>query len=239
MNSIIFCEGRTDAVLVGQYLSRNKGWQYDSKGKKGLNIEKDDKTQIVDKYKLGEDWLYIWGVGGRTRFQNPLKKVLLLNKRADKLDSFEKIIILVDRDESEVDLDISNEFCGYLGQSALSNESWTDYSYTDGFGQAAILKALLMIIPFDEKGALESVMIHALNEGDDEAIIPQCCSFVEDLKTQKYLKKRRDRLKAKLSTIISIICPDRAVDSLVEIVEGVDWCGYSHVNETFKKLLEI
>ena len=63
--------------------------------------------------------------------------------------------------------------------------------------------------------------------------------FIDGIKTEKYLKKRCDILKAKLSTLIAIIDPDRAVDSLVEIVEGIQWDRYRAVNQTFNRLLEL
>jgi hypothetical protein len=67
----------------------------------------------------------------------------------------------------------------------------------------------------------------------------KCCTFIDELETKKYLQKKREMLKAKLSTIVSVICPDRAVHSLVEIVDGVDWGKYDQINKVFEKLLEV
>ena len=74
MNSIIFCEGRVDAVLIGQYLIANRGWEYSKKPKQNLRLEPEDNHQLINVYERNDDWVYIWSVGGRTRFQSPLEK---------------------------------------------------------------------------------------------------------------------------------------------------------------------
>jgi hypothetical protein len=237
MNSVILCEGRVDAVLIGQYLISNRGWEY-SKPKEKLKVQPQDKQQLINVYRRDDDWVYIWAVGGRTRFQTPLNDVITLNKREDNRSGFHNIIVLVDNDEGEEQV-IQEEFCGYFSVAELKNNDWKDFSYVDGFGQDSISKVLLAIIPFNEKGALETVMINSLAEEDDEGVIPQCRDFIANIKTQKYLLKRREKLKAQLATIVSIISPDRAVDSLVEIVEGIEWNKYQTVNEAFRKLLEL
>ncbi|HEY8463361.1 MAG TPA: hypothetical protein VIM29_04950 [Bacillota bacterium] len=156
----------------------------------------------------------------------------------NKDTSFNNIVFIVDRDEEDK-ASIVSEFPGYIGNCGLSCNEWLDVTYTDKFGQDYKVRMLLIIVPFEEKGALETVMINSLAEEDDEEIIPQCFQFIDGIKSRKYLEKRRDILKAKLSTLIAIIDPDRAADSLVEIVEGIQWDRYRAVNQTFNKLLEL
>jgi hypothetical protein len=237
MNSIIFCEGRVDAVLIGQYLAANRGWVY-SKAKEKLKIQPEDKCQLINIYRRNDDWVYIWAVGGRTRFHSPLQKIIDFNKTVANVSGFQNIIILVDNDDGD-EVVIQEEFCSCFPSINLKSNEWGKLRYLDGFGQNSTSKVMLTIVPFNEKGALETVMINALAEEDDEAVILQCQDFVDNIKTKKYLLKRREKLKAKLATIVSIISPDRAVDSRVEIVEGIDWNKYNTVNEAFHKLLEL
>lgn len=238
MNSIIFCEGRVDAALIGKYLEANKGWIYIKENKKGpVRLQKEDERQIIEKYQRDEHWIYIWGVGGRARFNSPLQSIMELNI-LDSTTAFDNIILVVDRDEEEESA-IITEFADYIGSPELRCNDWIDISYKTKYEQTSLVRVMLLIIPFDEKGALETVMINSLAEQDDEKIIPQCFAFVDGIKSQKYLLKRREILKAKLSTIVSIIEPDRAVDSLVEIVKGIKWAKYNAVNRAFNKLLEL
>jgi hypothetical protein len=237
MDSIILCEGRVDTALIGQYLASINGWHYSKAGKVGANFPEEDRRQIINKYKRGDHWMYLWGVGGRTRYKSPFEKILEFNS-FNKDTSFNNIVFIVDRDEED-EASIVSEFAGYIGNDGLSCNEWLDVTYTDKFGQEYTVRMMLIIVPFDEEGALETVMINSLAEEDDEEIIPQCVQFIDGIKSEKYLKKRRDILKAKLSTLIAIIDPDRAVDSLVEIVEGIQWDRYRAVNQTFNKLLEL
>lgn len=236
MNSIILCEGRTDAVLVGKYLEANKQWKYSRKDKQGLTLNKEDNNQIIDKYQRNEDWLYIWGVGGITRFKSPLQKIFTINQ-LDSTLGFNNIVVIVDNDDEENDM--IQEISALLRISGLKGDEWNDIPYADRFGQRGIVKLMIMIIPFEKKGALETVLINGIAENDDESIVDQCCNFVDNIKTTKCLRKRREVLKAKLSTIISIFYPDRAVDSLVEIIEGIYWSKSTSVNQVFIKLLEL
>jgi hypothetical protein len=241
MNTIILCEGRVDATLIGQYLIKNGEWSFSKKESKfGVNPQPEDKSQIINKYKRDADWIYIWGVGGRTRFENPIRKVMEINRiDRDNVKAFNQMIIIVDRDDEENCETIQNEFVQCIESVELKWDEWSDCNFTDKFGQVGIIKIMLLIIPFNENGALETVMINALDEKDDEDLITQCKDFIDNVKTQKYLRKRREKLKARLSTIISIISPDRAVDSMVEIVEGIEWNKYQTVNEAFRKLKEL
>jgi hypothetical protein len=236
MNSIILCEGRTDAVLIGKYLEANKQWKYSRKDKQGLALNKEDNNQIIDKYQRNEDWVYIWGVGGRTRFESPLQKIFTINQ-LDSTLGFNNIVVIVDNDDEENDM--IQEIAALLRISGLKGDEWNDIPYTDRFDQRSIVKLMIMIIPFEEKGALETVLINGIVENDDENIVDQCCYFVDNIKTTRCLRKRREVLKAKLSAIISIFYPDRAVDSLVEIFTGIDWTKSKAVNQAFMKLLEL
>lgn len=128
MNSIILCEGRVDAVLIGQYLASTKGWQYPKKeSKPGPNPQPEDKKQIINSYKCDEHWIYLWGVGGRTRFEKPFHKVMEVNI-LDRTTAFNNIIFVVDRDEEEEDATLS-EFGKYTGVSGLQCNEWLYFLY--------------------------------------------------------------------------------------------------------------
>lgn len=236
MNSVILCEGCTDAVLIGKFLEANKQWKHSGKDKKGATLSKEDNKQIIDKYQRNDDWVYIWGVGGKTRFRSPLQKIFSMNRLNGAL-GFDNIIVIVDNDDEENDM--IQEVSALFNITGLMSGEWKDVSYTDDFNLNYIVKLMVMIIPFEEKGALETVVINGIAENDDEKIVDQCCNFVDNIKTIKCLRKRREKLKAKLSTIISILYPDRATDNLVELFTNIDWSQTKSVNQAFMKLLEL
>jgi hypothetical protein len=55
MNSVILCEGRVDAVLIGQYLMSTRDWKY-SKPKEKLKVQPQDKQQLINVYRRDDDW---------------------------------------------------------------------------------------------------------------------------------------------------------------------------------------
>ena len=68
MNSIILCEGRTDAILLSYYLGRVYGWCYSKKPPKAYTRIEADSNQEVNWYKKNDDYLLIYGVGGKDNF---------------------------------------------------------------------------------------------------------------------------------------------------------------------------
>ena len=65
MNSLILCEGPTDAILLSYYLERVAGWHFSKKPPAGLEIKSSDRNESVNWYKRGSDYLLICGVGGK------------------------------------------------------------------------------------------------------------------------------------------------------------------------------
>ena len=68
MNSLILCEGATDAILLSYYLKKVSGWTYTAKAPDGLNIRSTRGNESVNWYKRGNDYLLICGVGGKDNF---------------------------------------------------------------------------------------------------------------------------------------------------------------------------
>ena len=57
MNSLILCEGATDAILLSYYLKKVSGWTYTAKAPDGLNIRSTRGNESVNWYKRGNDYL--------------------------------------------------------------------------------------------------------------------------------------------------------------------------------------
>jgi len=68
VNSLILCEGATDAILLSYYLKKVSGWTYTAKAPDGLNIRSTRGNESVNWYKRGNDYLLICGVGGKDNF---------------------------------------------------------------------------------------------------------------------------------------------------------------------------
>lgn len=101
---------------------------------------------------------------------------------------------------------------------------------------------LLLVIPFETTGALETFLLEAIAKKDvyDESIINQCNSFVENIDPEeRYLNKRRYKTKAKFDVFFSV---RTAVSQFVErqnVLKNIDWENYLEIQNSFKKLEEM
>ena len=101
---------------------------------------------------------------------------------------------------------------------------------------------LLLIIPFDEEGALETFLLKAIASKDeyDNEIIEKGNIFVETVDPQKkYLVRRRYVTKAKLDVYFSIRTPVDQFTERQNILKSINWEDYEYIQDSFRKLREL
>lgn len=116
MNSLMLCEGKTDAILLSYYMKNVFGWVPLRKAPASINIQVERNTnQNVAWYKHGEDYLLIAAVGGNSNFghffEQKIKSPLI------DASAFQKIAIVTDRDKREVqeiEKSFTDDFGGFF-----------------------------------------------------------------------------------------------------------------------------
>lgn len=216
MNSVILCEGSTDYVLLQYYMRVANGW-HDNRDKQ-QNIFKFN-GQDSRKFFQQDSSLTISAVGGSSRLMDGLRSVLQRNNLASPVseeDFFDKIVIMTDRDEVDTEPEVLREIDTVLTEndvshsSALVHNTWIECSMGSRIGIARRLEILLLVIPFEDNGALETFLLNAIAENDvyDSNIIDKCNRLVDNVDPEKrYLSKRRIITKAKFDTYFSIRTP--------------------------------
>lgn len=184
MNKLILCEGETDAILLSYYLGRVSGWQYSKKGPSGLEIRATSHNESVNWYWKGNDYLLICAVGGKDnfgRFYNEKIKTPLLETNA-----FGRISIVTDRDNREIsDIEVSAAAALKMPHTEMKNNQWVNCNYTDSFGMKKTLEALLVVIPNEQQGALETAMLAAISENEyDRNIVEKTRIFSNQMRTE-------------------------------------------------------
>lgn len=245
MKSLILCEGKTDAILLSYYMCHMYGWNplssKDRKKLKSLSIKADTPTQNADWYQRNNDYLLICSVGGNSNFGNFFRdkiKDALINTSA-----FQKIIILTDRDnhtEEEIADFFYHDFDQFFPK--LVNNHWQTFKYSNAFNEAESIQLLLVIIPQNQQGALETVLLNAISENPyDKFIVDNCKSFVESMRphASKYISTNRLQLKSWLNTTWAIQSPEKVFDFINEQINSVSWESSSTLKECFSKLSEI
>lgn len=244
MNSVILCEGPTDAILLSYYLERMYGWSYSKKAPKSYTKMDAESNQEVNWYRRGEDYLLIFGVGGKDNFVNVINKYIsqILQNYPEE-DSFSKIIILADKDDKDIS-EIEELHKQWLFPYAreVKNAQWIENYFVDNFGNQQILYTLSIIIPTEKQGALETTLLDAISEDEyDKVIVDRSKVFVNDMRpdAEKYIKTDRLVLKAHLATVFALMSPEKVFKQLDSLIKEVPWEKSKILSECFAGLEEI
>lgn len=247
MNNIILCEGSTDYFLLQYYMREVYQWIDDKSIQNGiLKMPKQKSRNLVKN----SDILTIMAVGGCSQIGNGLRAVLERNFLSPPpLSSvYNKIIIVTDRDEVGTEQAFMQELQQILNDynvtctSSISNDFWLQCSMYNQIGLTLSFSILLLIIPFEENGAMETFLLNAIRDKDpyDKAIIDECNQLVDRIDPEKrYLTSRRYITKAKFDTYFSIRTPVEQYVERHNILKNVRWEQYNTIQTSFQKLGEL
>ena len=250
MKSVILCEGLDDVWFLGYLIHKwsDEKWAYKPKEKISSKYSlpvwrKNEKCEI---YIRNSDRLAIWGVGGKDRLVEALEEIDKINRYFQE-DLLENIVIVSDRDQNEIAETLSpfEQKLKDLGLSvALSNNSKNKVTYEINDEHYSVF-IYPIIIPFNAKGALETVLMTAISgdSKEDAFVVEEAKYYVSKIyesgKVGKYLQHLRERLKAEFSSVISIINPTRSTATFDELLMLHNWEENEHVRNQFKLLREI
>lgn len=241
MRSVILCEGSTDFVLLQYYMRKVYGWEY--KKNDSVLIKGYKARKCVLKKDCSE--LNIIGCGGCSRIPGGLQFILDSNSLSAEDEAYDRIVIITDRDEVETESEFETIIATELGKQQIewkddiSNDKWIDFHYENGQGDNCNAKLLLLVIPFEDTGAMETFLLDAIGKANpyDAKIISDCNQFVDNVDNQKkYLNKRRYITKAKFDVYFSV---RTAAEQFVErqnILKNIPWEDYAEIQNSFKKL---
>ena len=243
IKGIILCEGASDQVLLGAYLEKINGWSF-VRPKKNFPFQ--DKN-IIFYENSSNEYFAIWSSNG-CNFKDAVGKIFELEKYEHTTES---LVIITDYDDENAAKErpqaifrTINEIISLdnYDQDILvkNNNQWQELSYTAGFNRKIKMNFCYLLVPLDSQGALETFMLNALSESSvsRKEVIEQVKVFLRDLKSQVYLKQRRERIKAQLSVSVSVFAPERMFDTFKELISLVDWSLFDETNKQFKVLSE-
>jgi hypothetical protein len=194
----------------------------------------------------GSDKLVIWGVGGKNGFKRVLKDIYNADIHHPE-ERIENIVIVTDRDQDDVMEkinDIEKELNNLGWQIKLENNrrNKATYQIEDENYDVYICP---IVIPFNENGALETVLMNAISHDAPENayVVGQAKQYVstvyESGKAKKYLRHARQRVKAEFSSVMSVINPGRSTAKFNKLLKCYDWEKSEIIKEHFKLLKEI
>ena len=235
MYGIILCEGETDAILISYYLHKTLTYNFVKKSPANLptltNISK-----TINWYRGAHDnYIAICPIGGAD-FMKAVQEVIRYNKAADENDVFQKMVLVMDNDDESVSASIKDLGTALACKQELSAGRWESFVYDNDFGQHISGKIACILQPSEEHGSLETFVLQALSQDDEEMenAVRQVKEFVGGFRSKRYLRHRRDRVKAHLSVSLAVMCPSKTFTTIDEFLKGIEWKDYQLFQSQFK-----
>lgn len=231
MTELVLVEGVSDVQLISYYLQNVYGWKHERENI--LGIEPLDEHEHIESLSKKENQVVLCGVGGNGKFAHFVERHRINYIVVEK--EISSLVVVTDRDESS-NARIKNQINAVLNQISVESGRWKENVIQDSFGQAKIIDTYLLIIPANEKGALERVIIDALNDIQEEtALIQEIECFIDALKAglAPDLNQINNANKATVGTFFSVRYPKKAMRSFGVFISKIDWSKSASLNQLF------
>lgn len=245
MKSIIICEGETDFVFLQHFMIKVNGWN-DSKQMPNPSFRSNVNNSLSRDFFKDSNMLTIISCGGCGNIKTVFEEVIRRNENEiEDSERYSKIVILTDNDEDCVEKKIIFELNDILKNKVqISNNKWTTLTFEDTVHNQFDSDLLLLIIPFDENGALESFLLESISKENtyDAEIIKKAKEFVDNADPEKkYLSHRGFVTKARLYAYFAIRI-EPTVNQFRQrqnVLTNVPWEKYENVRTVFKELKKL
>ena len=231
MTELILVEGVSDVQLISYYLQNVYGWKHERENV--LGIEPLDEHEHIESLSQNGNQVVLCGVGGNGKFAHFVEQHRINYMVVEKdISSF---LVVTDRDEAS-DAKIKNQINDALEQISVESDCWKENAIQDSFGQVKSIYTYLLIIPRNEKGALERVIIDALNDIPEEtALMGEVEQFIDALKAGLVpdLNQINNANKAAVGTFFCVRYPKKAMRSFGVFVSKIDWSKSASLNQLF------
>ncbi len=234
---VIICEGKTDSVIINHFMT-SYGFKYLKKNPNKFVFNLIGK-QTVEYFKNSEngDILEIWNVDGCGNIKSSIEQIEDLIIQGGEINS---LAIITDADfnlSETIETDISSYFKEGID---LKNNIWNSYDIKNSFEENKKLNILLLIIPKEQPGTLETILLDAIkNRGEEEKmLVKEVDKYIEELSNSNlsFLNKDRKKIKSKLGCTVNIIDPERTFLDIIPTFNTIQWNEYPIIESTFCEL---
>lgn len=176
-----------------------------------------------------------------------LAEVLEKNKMEspDGENYFESVVMITDRDDTGTECSFIQKVETVLSErqvvlkDKIENNQWIVFEMTTRAGDRIRIKLLVLVIPFDEEGAMETFLLRAVGRQDayDDSIIKDCENFIQNTDVDhKYLSKRRLIVKAKFDAYFCVRTAAEQFNERRNIIKNIPWEDYAETQRVFRLL---
>ncbi len=231
MTELMLVEGASDVLLISYYLQNVYGWKHEDSN--NLRLTPLDEHEHIESLSKNGKQLVLCGVGGNGKFAYFVEQHRINQMIVEK--DISSLVVVTDRDETSIP-GIARRVKNALEDLDIKAGEWETNRITDSFGQMKDINTYLLIIPTNEKGALERVIINALNDIPEEiALIQEVERFIESLKVALVpeLKQTNNANKATVGTFFCVRNPKDAMRKFGVVVSKIDWSKSMSLNQLF------
>lgn len=231
MIELLLVEGVSDVQLISYFLQNVYGWKHEKSN--ALSITELDEYEHIESLSKQENQLVLCGVGGNGKFASFVEKHRINMMIVE--NEISSLMVVTDRDEDS-DAKIERTIRKSLKDVSIKSGKWIGNDIVDLFGQNKIVNTYLLIIPSNEEGALERVIINALKDFPEEKeLIQEVIDFIESLKNGlvQELAKTNKYNKAAVGTYFSVRYPKNALRSFGTFVSKIDWTRSESLKQLF------
>lgn len=224
MKIIILCEGTTDLLMLQFVLQYKYHWKYE-----GFVENSVTNRLIKRKFIKNDSKVEICSCGGIMNISNEMVRVKETIEYATKVDEiFDKVIIMIDHDTENSNQEFIrklNELLGVdFGLERINAE--TNWSIENNILGNKNISLYIKCVPEKETGAIENVMLDALNtDAVENLLIDRSKEFITKLDTEqdRYLQRKSRLYKAIFNTYFAIRTPEEKYDERARILKAFDW----------------
>lgn len=231
MTELVLVEGVSDVQLISYYLQNVYGWKHERENM--LGIEPLNEHEHIESLSKNGNQLVLCGVGGNGKFAHFVELHRINHMIVEK--DISSLMVVTDRDEAS-DANVRRVINSSLDKISVNVGVWKNNTIQDSFGQAKSIYTYLLIIPANEKGALERVIIDALNDIPEEtALIQEVEQFIDALKAGLLpdLNQINNANKATVGTFFSVRYPKKAMRSFGVFISKIDWPQSASLKQVF------
>lgn len=245
MKSIIICEGETDFVFLQHFMIKVNGWK-DSKQESNPSFKSSVSNSLSRDFFKDSNMLTIISCGGCGNIKTVFEEVIRKNENEiEDSERYTKIVVLTDNDDDCVETRIVSELNNSVKNNIpISNNNWTLLTFKDATQNQFNSELLLLIIPFNENGALETFLLESVSKVNayDAEIIKKTKEFVDTADPEKkYLKHRGFITKARLYAYFAIRI-EPTVNQFRQrrnVLTNIPWEEYENIRTVFKELKKL
>lgn len=231
MTELVLVEGASDVLLISYYLQNVYGWKHEKNN--SLAIVPLNNYEHIENLSKNGNQLILCGVGGSGKFAHFVDDHRINNIIID--ENISSIMVVTDRDEAS-DTKVKKAINAALKNISVEVGSWKNNAILDLYGQPKEINTYLLIIPTNEKGALERVIINALKDiSEEKDLIKEVVKFIDSLKERVVpeLQQTNKANKATVGTFFSVKYPQNAMRFFSISISKIDWSKSESLRKLF------